>query len=156
MLLSLRAANYDDIAALQSLYRILDAESVRLQPEHFFLAPRPAELIERHLNDPDSAVFILHCEAEPVGFIHAQLQEPYDTGITKPQRFLCIWDIAVREGFRGIGAGSMLLGAAMDWGRDCGAQYVRLNVLAQNEAALRFYEKRGFAPTQLTLEAKIE
>ncbi len=155
MLLSLRPANIGDIAVLQGLYGILDAEFVRYQPEHFIRAMRPKELIERHLNDPDSAVFLLHCDAEPIGFVHAQLQEPDDNGINKPQRFVCIWDIAVKDGFRGVGAGSMLLEAALDWGRDNGAGYARLNVLAQNERAARFYAKRGFAPAQLTLEARI-
>ena len=155
MLLSLRAANRGDISVLQSLYRALDSESVRFQPEHFVLANRPKALIERHLDDPDSALFLIHCDGAPIGFVHAQLQEPLDIGITKPQRFVCIWDIAVREGFHGIGAGSMLLEAALDWGRDCGAAYARLNVLAQNDRAARFYAKRGFAPVQLTLEARI-
>ncbi len=155
MLLSLRPANRGDVAVLQGLYGILDAETVRLQPEHFTMAQRPKELIESHLDDPDSAVFLLHCDNEPIGFIHAQLQEPDDNGINRPQRFVCIWDIAVREGYRGVGAGSMLLEAALDWGRDQGAQYARLNVLAQNEKAARFYAKRGFTPAQITLEARI-
>ncbi len=144
-----------DIAILQGLYGVLDVESVRYQPEHFIRAMRPKTLVERHLNDPDSAVFLMHADAEPIGFIHAQLQEPDDSGINRPQRFVCIWDIAVKEGYRCVGAGSMLLEAALDWGRGYGAQYARLNVLAQNESALRFYGKHGFAPAQLTLEARI-
>ena len=155
MLLALRPAHHGDIVALQSLYSVLDAESVRLQPEHFVEAPRPKALIERHLDDLDSAVFIIHCDDEPIGFIHAQLQEPYDIGIIKPQRFVCIWDIAVREGYRGVGVGSMLLEAALDWGKEHGAHYARLNVLAHNDAAARFYAKRGFIPAQVTLEARI-
>ncbi len=155
MLFSLRPANHGDIAVLTELYKFLDAQSVLYQPEHFIEASRPKELIVRHLDDADSAVFLLYGDSEPIGFIHAQLQEPEDNGISKPQRFVCVWDIAVREGYRGIGAGSMLLEAALDWGRDSGAQYARLNVLAQNEKAARFYAKRGFTPVQRTLEARI-
>ena len=155
MLLSLRPANHGDIAVLQELYGVLDMQSVRLQPEHFKEALRPKALIERHLDDPDSAVFIIHADDAPVGFVHAQLQEPDDNGINKPQRFLCVWDIAVLEGYRGVGAGTMLLETALDWGKSHGAQYTRLNVLAQNDQAARFYAKRGFVPTQLTLEKHV-
>ncbi len=155
MLLSLRPASRGDAAVLQELYSVLDAQSVRLQPEHFVEALRPKELIERHLDDQDSAVFLLYGDDQPIGFVHAQLQEPDANGIIRPQRFVCIWDIAVREGCRGVGAGSMLLEAALDWGQANGASYARLNVLAQNEGAARFYAKLGFVPVQLTLEARI-
>ncbi len=155
MLLSLRPANHGDIDVLLKLYSVLDMQSVRLQPEHFKEALRPKALLERHLDDQDSAVFLLFADAEPIGFVHAQLQEPDENGIMKSQRFVCIWDIAVREGYRGVGAGSMLLEAALDWGKDNGACYARLNVLAQNGKAARFYARRGFIPIQLTLERRI-
>lgn len=153
MLLNLRPANVSDADVLQSLYTVIDSESLRLAPAHFVRGLRRLASIERRLADPDSAIFIVYCGDVPAGFIHAQLQEPDDDGVAKRERFVCIWDIAVREGYRRLGAGTLLLETALDWGKANGAAACRLNVLANNAAALRFYEKHSFAPVLLTLEA---
>ncbi len=126
MLLSLRAAGLGDVELMQELYGDLDRDSVRFQPEHFVIAKRPKELLERHLNDPDSALFLLYGDAEPIGLIHAQLQQADDIGITKPHIFVCVWDIVVRREYRGLGGGTMMLDAALEWGKACGARYARL------------------------------
>lgn len=153
--MNIRAAGLDDAAVLQELYGVLDEASVRCQPEHFAQGLRPAGLIRDILLDEDSLVLIMESGATDVGFIHVQLQEPLDNGVYKRQRFLCVWDIAVKEECRGKGAGTALLRAAKEWGKTRGAAFMRLNVLTENEAGLRFYRKHGFTCVQHTLEARL-
>lgn len=57
---------------------------------------------------------------------------------------LHINNMAVREGMRLGGIGSLLLGAALEEGRRRGARRSFLEVRASNEAAQRLYSKFGF------------
>lgn len=52
---------------------------------------------------------------------------------------------------RGQGIGSALLRAAEDALRSDGADVVVLDVMAENEAARRFYESHGFRPHRVTM-----
>jgi dTDP-4-amino-4,6-dideoxy-D-galactose acyltransferase len=52
--------------------------------------------------------------------------------------------IAVQESLRGLGAGRMLLDAAMSAAAELGAKKIRVATQGTNVAALKFYEKAGF------------
>lgn len=52
--------------------------------------------------------------------------------------------ISVLGGYRGIGVGSALLEAALDWAAGEGFVKVTLGVFPHNERAIRFYERHGF------------
>ncbi|MEM1382524.1 MAG: N-acetyltransferase [Pseudomonadota bacterium] len=53
--------------------------------------------------------------------------------------------IAVSAETRGRGVGSALLGAVETQARAQGAQWIRLDVVAENDGARRLYERHGFA-----------
>jgi dTDP-4-amino-4,6-dideoxy-D-galactose acyltransferase len=52
--------------------------------------------------------------------------------------------IAVQESLRGLGAGRMLLDAAMSAAAELGAKKIRVATQGTNVAALKLYEKAGF------------
>jgi ribosomal protein S18 acetylase RimI-like enzyme len=52
--------------------------------------------------------------------------------------------IFVTAKFRRIGVGDTLMAAAMDWLASRNADPIHVDVLAGNDAALRFYERHGF------------
>lgn len=56
-----------------------------------------------------------------------------------------ILNFAVRPETRRCGVGGKLLDAAMEWAASIKAESALLEVRASNFAALRFYERRGFA-----------
>lgn len=56
---------------------------------------------------------------------------------------------------RGEGIGTALLTAAEDRLREAGADAVSLEVMADNAAARRFYERHGYAPHRVELEKEI-
>ena len=49
------------------------------------------------------------------------------------------------------GAGAALLGAAKQWAAARGLDYLELNVLAENTAAFRFYQREGFQTASQTM-----
>ena len=50
----------------------------------------------------------------------------------------------VARDWRGRGAGSALVAAAIEWGRENGLHKLTLSVFPHNEAAIRLYRKFGF------------
>jgi RimJ/RimL family protein N-acetyltransferase len=52
--------------------------------------------------------------------------------------------MAIREGFRSMGIGSLLLEAFIGWSRECGAHKVELSLWPWNDRARGLYEKFGF------------
>jgi GNAT superfamily N-acetyltransferase len=64
--------------------------------------------------------------------------------------------VYVRPGARGKGLGAALVRAAAEHVRAQGADVLELEVLQSNEAALRLYERLGFATFERTLAAPVE
>lgn len=90
--------------------------------------------------------------------IHIALRDGVDVGyaisLLLPNNVGVIESLFVREDLRGQRIGERLLRAAVAWLRDeRKASKVTLNVLIGNDAALRFYERHGFAArtTQMQL-----
>ena len=87
-----------------------------------------------------AASFIAWLEDKPIGLINCF--EGYST--FKAQPLLNVHDIAVLDGQRGQGVGQALLQAAEAHARSRGCCKLTLEVLDQNERALRTYAAAGF------------
>lgn len=68
----------------------------------------------------------------------------FSTFAGKP--LLNVHDLVVLDGWRGAGIGQMLLAFAETAARQQGCCKLTLEVLSNNQVALRAYEKAGFAP----------
>ena len=64
-------------------------------------------------------------------------------GVTQGKH-LGIFDIVIAPDHRGQGHGTRLINALLAWGQAQGAQTAYLQVMCNNEPALRLYEKLGF------------
>jgi RimJ/RimL family protein N-acetyltransferase len=62
----------------------------------------------------------------------------------REDRHAGVFGIAILDGFRGVGIGEKMVGAALDEARRIGIQLVELDVFSTNAAAIRLYEKMGF------------
>ena len=60
-----------------------------------------------------------------------------------------IEDVVVAEGCRGQGIGASVLSAVLGWAREKGATRAQLLADRTNVAALDFYRRLGWQPTQL-------
>ena len=58
--------------------------------------------------------------------------------------YLGIFDIVIDPDYRGQGHGTRLMNALLAWGQGHGARTAYLQVMCNNEPALRLYEKLGF------------
>jgi ribosomal protein S18 acetylase RimI-like enzyme len=61
-------------------------------------------------------------------------------------------DLGVRAQFRSMGVGKKLITHCEGLARDAGKKWLRLNVLATNKRARKFYAEHGFAENLVNLE----
>lgn len=77
---------------------------------------------------------------ERLGFVYAVKVDDFFTG----EPYLHVSEIAVARS--GDGAGAQLMQAVEASARERGYRFVSLNVVEENRAALRFYERLGYDP----------
>jgi ribosomal protein S18 acetylase RimI-like enzyme len=108
--------------------------------------PRRRALYERVLPTPDAFVLIARRQGRPVGYVLAHVHDdgPDDTWPTG-ERIAEIESLAVLPEERGAGLGTLLLDVAEERLAAAGVRDLRLVVLTGNEAAQRFYERRGMS-----------
>jgi ribosomal protein S18 acetylase RimI-like enzyme len=63
--------------------------------------------------------------------------------------------IYVAEDVRGQGVGGLLTEQFLTWAREQQAAFVSVSAYAANEAAQRFYQRHGFVPQSVTLQADL-
>lgn len=87
-------------------------------------------------------VFLIAEDARGVraGFLYAVIERDFFTG----EPYLHVSEIAVERS--GDGAGNQLMAAAETSARERGYRFITLNVVEENRAAMRFYERRGYGP----------
>jgi len=91
--------------------------------------------------------------AEIVGFVTVSVESgTYDRDVTRG----LVQNIYVVAHRRGDGIGSELLAEAETRLAEAGADAVSLDVMADNEAARRFYRRHGYAPHRVELEKSVE
>jgi ribosomal protein S18 acetylase RimI-like enzyme len=76
---------------------------------------------------------------ERTGFVYAVTERDFFTG----EPYLHVSEIATARS--GDGAGALLMAEAEARARERGYRFVTLNVVHENAAARRFYERRGYA-----------
>lgn len=67
-----------------------------------------------------------------------------------------VGDLCVKSACRRRGIGSALIAAAENFARESGQQFVFLNVIAANDAALKVYRQAGFREEILSLVKQLE
>ena len=99
-------------------------------------------VLSEALHDPRQIDVFLIAEnerGEPAGFVYAVMERDFFTG----ESYLHVSEIAtVRSG---DGVGAALMEAAETRARGRGYRFVTLNVVDENTAARRFYERHGYA-----------
>lgn len=152
----IRTATETDLPALLALYRLLDEEMVALQPEFFCVAPRDETALRRELAHPDHAFFLAEQGGQAVGFAYVSYAGwTPDSGSILPHRYAELCDLAVAPQHRRRGVGTALIAAAKRWARDRRLEYLELNVLAQNSAAISLYEAHDFIDATRTMRCNL-
>jgi len=101
-----------------------------------------SRVLREALREPKRGEVVLIAEdehGEPAGFVYAVTQRDFFTG----EEYAHVSEIAAARSGAGIGA--ELMDAVERWARELGYRIVSLNVVDENTAAQRFYERRGYA-----------
>lgn len=89
---------------------------------------------------------------EVVGYLVGYVR---DGSSLRPVRMAELESMYVLEEYRCRGVGARLVGEFLRWARERGAERASVTAYAANTGAVRFYERSGFRPKSLTLEAGI-
>ncbi|HTU28247.1 MAG TPA: GNAT family N-acetyltransferase [Solirubrobacteraceae bacterium] len=82
-------------------------------------------------------VFVALDDEQPVGMAGGRWFE-------RAESTIALWGMWVDPTARGTGVATTLVAAVRDWASAAGAQRLRLGVVADGAAAIRFYERLGF------------
>lgn len=152
----IRKATMNDVEALREMYRELEEDCVKYQPEHFVTGFRENEFFEKILSSPNQDILVAEINGRPVGFSHVMILEQKHVACLKPQTAVYIQDLEVRAETRGRGIGSKLMEASKEYGLARGADFIRLQVFPQNTDGIRFYERNGFREMMKTMECPFD
>jgi GNAT superfamily N-acetyltransferase len=97
----------------------------------------PEKWTER-LENPDSRYWVATRDGADAGLVCMMLEEHAHAHL------LAMW---VAPEARGVGTGSRLVDAAVEWARDAGAEEVGLWAVDRNHAARALYTRKGFTPS---------
>ncbi|WP_433245117.1 N-acetyltransferase family protein [Streptosporangium sp. CA-135522] len=104
------------------------------------------------LEAPDRLVLVAEDGGRIVGHLTGSLSGPTPM---RPITVATLGSIYVRPAHRGQKVGAGLVAEFRAWARLHGALYAGVTAYASNEAAVRFYERNGFAMRSVVLESAL-
>ncbi len=142
----IRKATVDDIPAISELYREQFREMAKLISDFIKEGDQSVEFLEKTISNDDSDILVYENEGIVVGFILLQAKERPDFDFILPGKYCYIMDVIVTDAHRKKGFGTALMNSAKDWAKECGCNFINLDVLVNNPGAIKVYEKLGFIP----------
>jgi RimJ/RimL family protein N-acetyltransferase len=125
------------------IFRRIRLEALRTEPASFASTTADWEALpddEWHRRVTETPVFAAFDDAEPVGLMGLMRQRS-----SKMAHRATIIMVYVRRDHRGRGLAAALLEALTNHAREIGIRQLELAVSCENPAAIRFYEREGFA-----------
>ena len=150
----IRKADGNDIEALRELYRLLEEDGVRYQPEHFVIGERTEDFFLGIFDSDTQDILVADIDGLAIGFVHCMIIPQKKVSCLKPQTVVYLQDLCVREDLRDQGIGTALIRAAKAYGKEMGADFIRTQVFPGNTAGMRFYERNGFCEMMKTIECQ--
>jgi ribosomal protein S18 acetylase RimI-like enzyme len=149
----IRAATTDDLDGLVGLWVALAADQ---RPHGSHVRPDPNRAAAREglaRRVVGGGVRVAEAGGDLVGFVSFEVETgryklDVDRGVVE--------DLYVVPAHRDAGVGGRLLDAAEAALRAAGADAVRLEAMADNDGARRFYERRGYRPHRVAFEKGLE
>lgn len=138
MAMEISAATLDDIPQLCKLLELLFSQEAEFAPDRAIQAAGLREIIA----EPQRGqIWVLRDGTSPVGMVNLLFTISTALG----GRVAILEDMVVHPSARGGGAGSQLLQAAISAAQSAGCRRITLLTDGSNEAAQRFYQRHGFA-----------
>jgi GNAT superfamily N-acetyltransferase len=101
-----------------------------------------------NLTNPNMLVLVADVGGTVVGHLTAGFYPASDMWLAPRADLISFY---VQSPHRGGGLGTQLAEAFVTWAKDRGATQLRVTAYATNEGAIRFYQRLGFTPLEITL-----
>jgi ribosomal protein S18 acetylase RimI-like enzyme len=139
-----RLACMDDVPGICSLYKEFFEYNASQQPQYYKKSIESGKYPKSVIENDTEALFVAADGNALIGLLHIAegRTPPYDCFIQ--HSFATIVDLFVKESYRSKGVGRQLLGSAKGWAKSRELDYIELNVLAENENGIRFYDHEEF------------
>ncbi|OGX88133.1 GNAT family N-acetyltransferase [Hymenobacter lapidarius] len=146
------------VATLADLETLLRFEQGIIAAERRFdptLRPDPIHYyaLSELLASPRAVVLVAECQQRLVGSGYVRIQAAKDYHLHQQYGYLGF--MYVEPGHRGQGINGLLLASCKQWAMAQGLTELRLEVYADNQPAIRAYEKAGFAGHMLEMRVAI-
>lgn len=142
--MKIRLAEKDDIESICRLYNEFFNFNARQQPQSYKKAVETGAYPQSVMDSKTEDIFVAVDGREIVGILHVSEEKTPPFSCFVPHKFANIVDVFLKEKFRKKGIGALLLESAGDWAKSRNLDYIELNVLAENENGIRFYEHEKF------------
>ena len=155
--MTIRRAESRDVPGMISLLYQVGGVHHDIRPDIFCsgaLKYTPEQL-EELLRDESKPIFIYDEGGFVAGYCFCQHREYAGSGVSTDRKELYIDDLCVDEARRGQGIAKALYAHVCDYAKGCGCAFITLNVWCGNEGAMKFYEKAGMTPRNITMETKL-
>ena len=151
--MTIRLAEKKDIPQIQTLLKDILTLHHTIRPDIFKeegAKYNPSEL-EQLLHEPSYSIFVYQEGSDILGYLICQLRQP-SSPVLEPIKTLFIDDLCVTSQARGKQIGQKLYQYALDFAREQDCYNLTLDVWADNEGAVRFYERLGLKPQKFIME----
>ncbi|WP_300688831.1 GNAT family N-acetyltransferase [Chryseobacterium sp.] len=109
--------------------------------------------LSEFIKSPDAILIVAEEDNEIVGSGYALIKKP-EKDYNNFENYAYLGFMYVKPEYRGKGINKVITDELVGWSKSKGISEVRLDVYAQNESAIKAYEKAGFEPLLLTMRLK--
>lgn len=145
-------------AKIEDLPTLLEFEQGIIQFERPYdetLKPDPISYydIEEMIDAADVAVYVAEVDNQIVSSAYAKIKtgKPY----LQHNEYVYLGFMFVRPAYRGKGINGMIMDKLKEWTKSKNLTEIRLDVYADNDAAIRAYEKAGLKKHMTTMRVRI-
>lgn len=153
--MKIRLGTFEDMESIARLHANLNQMMSQLQPNDFKSNSEDAAWIKQYLLDENSDYLLVEDGGEIRGLALVEESESYNIPSLLKRHYANLIHLIVAPDYRGVGYGHELMEAVKQWGKERQLEYIELSVLANNQAALLFYEKEGLIDVRKVMRASI-
>ena len=154
--MKVRLGTVEDIDLIVRLNNELNQMMSKLQPDDFKKISEDIDWVQQYFLNEKADYLLLEDEGESRGLALVEQLESIDLPSLLKRHYVYLVHLVVDPLYRGCGYGHELFKAAKDWGKDRQLEYIELSVLANNQAALMFYEKEGLMNVRNVMRTPIK